>query len=328
MGLEMDRAQRLFVGLALPALFIGLTFVPWLVVRGDLPSPIAVHFAGDGTANGSMSVLVHVLVSAAFTVSASAVLVWAAWRPSSTLGLEAAIATFMGWLISFLSAIILLANRSHADWHDVTLGSGSVWGVTLSAFGASIPIALMVRHAASERAGLPPRPIELGGTERVAWFGRASSLGFATGSLTLVFIGTVVLIAFGGGGASTGFVLLAVGLVMVSFMSVDVAVSDQGVRVRAGAVHWPHVQLDLDEIEGARAVDLKPMQEGMWSGWGYRGSLRWFRHAAWVLRSGPALELELSGDRRFAVTVDDADEAAAVLNGLLARASRATPRPR
>jgi hypothetical protein len=320
-GLEMDRTQRLFVGVALPVLFIALTFGPWLVVRGDLPNPIAVHFAGDGTANGSMSVLVHLLVSAAFTVAASAVLVWAAWRPSSTLGLEAAIAAFMGWLISFVSALIVFANQGHDDWHSVTLSAGSVWGATFSALGASIPVALMVRHAASERASLPPRPIELGGTERVAWFGRASSLPFAAGSVTLVFTGTVVLLAFAGGGASTGLVLLAVGLLMVSFMSVDVAVSDQGVRVRAGALHWPHVQLDLDEIEGARAVDLKPMQEGMWSGWGYRGSLRWFRRAAWVLRSGPALELDLTGDRRFAVTVDDADEAAAVLNGLLARAS-------
>jgi hypothetical protein len=319
MGLEMDRAQRSLVGVAMPALFVGLTFVPWLLVRGDLPSPIAVHFDGHGTANGSMSVLVHLLVTGAFTVSASVVLVWAAWRPTSTLGLEAAVATFMGWLISCLSATILLANHDHERWQDVTLGAGSVWGATGSALGASIPVALMVRHAAHERTDEAPRALELTGSERVAWFGRTRSLPFAVGGVTLVFIGTVVLLTFGGGSASTGFVVLAVGLALVSFMSVDVAVNDNGVRVRAGAIRWPHVQLGLDEIEAARTVDLKPTRSG---GWGYRGSLRLFHRAAWVLRAGPALELDLTGGRRFTVTVDDADEAAAVLNGLLARASR------
>ncbi len=136
---------------------------------------------------------------------------------------------------------------------------------------------------------------------------RARRLLFAAGSLLLVVIGTVVLLSFGGDGASTGFVVLAVGLAMVSSMSVDVAVSDQGVRVRADALHWPHVQLELDEIEAARAIDLR---------------LRLFRRAAGVLRAGPAIELDLTGGRRFAVTVDDTDEAAAVLNGLFARASR------
>ena len=321
MGLEMDRMQRLFVGVALPVLFVGLTVLPWLIVRGDLPRPIAIHFDGSGVANGSAPLAVHLFVTAAFTVSASAVLAWAAWRSTSTLGLEAAIATFIGWLISGVNTIILFANRGHEDWHEVTLGSGAVWGATMSALGASIPVALMVRHAARDRARSDLHHMELAATERVAWFGRASSLPFAMGALVLVFVGTIVLLSFGGGGAPTGLVVLACGLTMVSFMSLDVAVSERGVRVRAGALHWPRVELDLAEIEGAHAVDFKPLQWGYASGWGYRGSLRWFGRAAWVLRAGPALELDLAGGRRFLVTVDDADEAAAVLNGLLARAS-------
>ncbi len=325
MELEMDRAQRLFVGVALPALFVGLTVVPWLVLRGDLPHPIAIHFDGSGTADGSAPLLVHMLVTATFTLSASAVLAWAAWRPASALGVEAAIATFVGWLLSFLSTIVLLANRGHEQWQDVTLGSGSVWGATASALGASMPVALMVRHEWQRRSAPAPERIELAGGERVAWFGRASSLPFATGAVMLVFIGTVVLISFGGGGASTGLAMLAIGLAFVSFMSVDVAVREQGVLVRAGALHWPRVRLALGEIEGARAVECRPLAMGL--GWGYRGSLRLLRRAAWVLRSGPALELDLTGGRRFTVTVDDADEAAAVVNGLLARAKPAPDRP-
>jgi hypothetical protein len=323
MGLKMDRPQRLIVGVAFPALFAGLTFIPWLVVRNDLPAPIAVHFDGGGTANGSMPVLAHLVLTAAFTLSAAAVLAWAAWRPSSTLGLEAAIACFMGWLMAFVSAMVLFANEGHDRWQDATLGFGAVMGATGSALGASIPVALMVRWTGQKQLDLPARPIDLAGSERVAWFGRARSVPFAAGSVLLVLGGTVLVIGFGSGAAAPGFVLLAVGLALVSFISVDVSISEQGIRVRAGAVHWPRVELGLDEIERARAVDFKPMANGVSSGWGYRGSLRLFRSAAWVLRAGPALELDLTGDRHFTVTVDDADEAAAIVNGLVARATGA-----
>ena len=72
----------------------------------------------------------------------------------------------------------------------------------------------------------------------------------------------------------------------------------------------------IGRARAASAEDLVPME---WGGWGYRGSLRLAQRAAWVLRGGEALILDLEGDRRFAVTVDDAPEAASVVNGLLAR---------
>jgi hypothetical protein len=48
-------------------------------------------------------------------------------------------------------------------------------------------------------------------------------------------------------------------------------------------------------------------------GWGYRGSLRLFRYAALVTRSGAALELRLTNGRRFVVTVDEPERFAEVL---------------
>ena len=48
-------------------------------------------------------------------------------------------------------------------------------------------------------------------------------------------------------------------------------------------------------------------------GWGYRGSLRLFRYAALVTRSGAALELRLINGRRFVVTVDEPERFADVL---------------
>lgn len=320
MGLVMDRWQRLFVGAILPALFLGLTVVPYLLVRGDLPGPIAIHFGGDGRADGSGPLWLHLTVVSLFTVTASAVLLWSAWRPRSTVGVEAAVATFVGWLIGFVNAIVLFANEGVEQWREARLGgSGAIWGATLSALVVAVPVARMVRHAADGRSGEPAPALELGGAERAAWFGRANSRVIASGVVFLIFVGTVVLLAFAGGGLATGLVLLATGLAMVSFMSLDVAVGETGVRVRAGALRWPTVHFGLDEIEAARSVHWDPLRGGLVSGWGYRGSLRLMGRAGWVLRGGPALELDLTDGRRFVVTVDGAEEAAAVLNGLLAR---------
>jgi hypothetical protein len=57
-----------------------------------------------------------------------------------------------------------------------------------------------------------------------------------------------------------------------------------------------------DQIQSASAQSLSTLQMG---GWGYRGSLKFFKRAALVTRRGDALELKLAGDRRFIVTVDN-----------------------
>ena len=114
--------------------------------------------------------------------------------------------------------------------------------------------------------------------------------------------------------ATSALVALAVLLVG----AVHVTVGVHGVRV-ASPVGWPAVTVPLDQIASARAIDLRPVD---WGGWGYRGSLRLAGRAAWVVRRGEALELRLAGDRTFAVTVDGAVEAAAVVNALLDRSAQ------
>ncbi len=56
------------------------------------------------------------------------------------------------------------------------------------------------------------------------------------------------------------------------------------------------------EILSAQAHSLSFLEMG---GWGYRGSLRFLKYAALATRRGDALELSLSGRRRFVVTVDE-----------------------
>jgi hypothetical protein len=65
-----------------------------------------------------------------------------------------------------------------------------------------------------------------------------------------------------------------------------------------------------EEILAAQSLHLSFMEMG---GWGYRGSLRFLKYAALATRRGEALELTLTGHRRFIVTVDNPDDFAVAL---------------
>jgi hypothetical protein len=60
-----------------------------------------------------------------------------------------------------------------------------------------------------------------------------------------------------------------------------------------------------ERLVSAQARHYSMMQMG---GWGYRGSLKLLRQAAVVTRGGDALDVRLTGKRRFIVTVDSPED--------------------
>ncbi|HEY3139941.1 MAG TPA: hypothetical protein VGJ86_02365 [Acidimicrobiales bacterium] len=156
-------------------------------------------------------------------------------------------------------------------------------------------------------AEVPVERMELAPGELATWTGTAA----ANGGLRL---GLIAFPAFLSIWFSDERILTigSVCLVLAALGSVRVSVGAHGVRVRPELVRWPAVRIPLAHIARAEAIDLHPMR---WGGWGYRGSLRLVRRAAWVVRGGPGLRIELTDGAVFAVTVDNA---VAVLNGLLA----------
>jgi hypothetical protein len=106
---------------------------------------------------------------------------------------------------------------------------------------------------------------------------------------------------------------VVVGVLMVQFRRITITVDDTHLRT---AFAWPgfiRVQIPLAEIERLEYVpDLRPVRYG---GWGYRGSLRVLKKAAVVLRRGPGVIFALTGDRRYIVTVDDAESLARTVYG-------------
>jgi hypothetical protein len=109
-------------------------------------------------------------------------------------------------------------------------------------------------------------------------------------------------------------VLLAVGALVVMAARVRVRIDASGLTADPGRWHRPSVHIALEDIDQVTALDVRPLR---WGGWGYRGSLRLFRRAAWIVRAGPGLRLDLRDGRRFVVTVDEALAGAAALGARL-----------
>ena len=128
----------------------------------------------------------------------------------------------------------------------------------------------------------------------------------------MVAVGVALAIA---GLPVPAFTLVVSGGALLLLERVEVCVDEHGLvaRTRWG---WPRVHFPLEDIEAVTALDVRPSR---WGGWGYRGSVRLVRRAAWVLHRGPGIRLELTRSREFVVAVDDAEAGAAALDGLLTR---------
>ena len=104
-----------------------------------------------------------------------------------------------------------------------------------------------------------------------------------------------------------------VALIFLIFRRIDVVVVEAGVQISYGFGGRPVQRFRLEGIEGARAERITRWQT---QGLGYRGSLRFFRMARAVIRSGDGLHLELTGGRRFWVSVDGPEGAVEALGHL------------
>jgi hypothetical protein len=148
-----------------------------------------------------------------------------------------------------------------------------------------------------------------------AWTGRAQAGTTLITSIVVVLVLSIVIAVVGGAPLMGVAMAAVVCLVLIAFVSIDVTVDERGLTVASGALPFVRVRFPLERITSAEAIDVNPWR---WGGWGYRGSVRIFRRAAWVLRRGPGIKVNLARGRVFVVTVDDAEAGAAALQRRLA----------
>lgn len=76
---------------------------------------------------------------------------------------------------------------------------------------------------------------------------------------------------------------------------------------------FPLTKIAFSEMLVARCESLSPAQVGDWD---YRGSLKRLGHATLFIRSRETLTLDLTKNRCFRLTIDDAETAAGLINDL------------
>ncbi|MFZ2503384.1 MAG: hypothetical protein WAW88_12000 [Nocardioides sp.] len=306
----------------LPAPAVALTALlgaAYAATRAELPARVATHFDLSGYADDSSArdFFFWMLLNLAFLGALTSVL--AAWRGRGRAVVSgwAGVGSYVAGMAMTIGLWTILTQRGLTDWRDasspVGLGLVAVIGIPLAVAVATMWLARAVPMAPVDVPADAPR-LGLAPDETVAIHRREHAPVFlAVGLLLGALIGAVAWFSASAAWLVAG--VLAVGL-GVATHRYTVSVGVPGVVVRWGLLGWPKVAISLDRIASAHAVEIKPME---WGGWGYRGSLKLFGKAAVVTRRGPGLRLDLHDGGLFLVTMSDPEEAAGLLNDLVAR---------
>ncbi|CAM3169856.1 DUF1648 domain-containing protein [Prescottella defluvii] len=295
---------------------------------GDLPDPVATHFGSGGQADGFTSVAAaqwSPLLGLAFAVLLGGILLLLTRRDVRAARFGAAVASGTGTAVAVLPVGVLAAQRGLADAAEASFAGWSlVAAVLLGVVAAVAGAAVVGRPDSAPAAAAPPADasrIDLTDTETVVWTGSAAMPRWLAAVLALVPIVIVVSGVWVSSEDAVPRLLIAavVGALLLglSLAPVHVVVDGRGLETRY-VLTGGRRRIALDEI--ARADVVKIGMINRYGGIGYRVGPD---GVGLLVRPGAALRVTRGDGSKFTVTVDGADQAAAVLNSLAAR-GRAT----
>jgi hypothetical protein len=299
-----------------------------LLLRDRLPEPLAVHWGPGSTADGAASFA----VSVAMPVALWAVL-WAALLTAAARGLSRRSARAFWWaglvggalFVLGLSGMTLLANLDVASWTEAVL---PLWAPLAL---AGVPTAVgalggyLGRGAPDERDddGRQPPVLRLRPGRRAVWVSRISN----PWPLAVAVVAAVALFALGAfeiTGVATGPVvaglLPALGVVLLIGLfvsSLTARVADDGVAFGFGPLGWPRRTIRLAKVDRAWTEERNPSQVGGWGVRGLPGS------ATIMLRGGECLVIGYRSGGQLAISVDDAERGASLINALVSERTAA-----
>jgi hypothetical protein len=292
--------------------------VTWLLWNDRLPGVLPRQWGSDGAVSSTMPTWAMAVIALSVSLGSALIATYslrergAPTRRTVLLGLgfAAGLSTCL-WLTT--AGVTLAAGAG-----EPKLGAWLLLTFVACGYGA-LPYFLAQKWVAPTAS---PQPVQAGAADLSAtWTGTVTSPVMAAAAALVVLGGAVAvatLLADGGRNSSPAAIALAVcvvGLVLaltLAFVQVRVSVDRRGLRVISRLAGIRLKRVSLDQVESAFADTVSPLQFG---GWGYRLSSG---RTAVVLRGGPALVVNLRRGNRFAVTVDDPQTAAALLNALSA----------
>ncbi|MEU3102826.1 DUF1648 domain-containing protein [Streptomyces griseoflavus] len=297
-----------------------------LAARDRLPDRLATHWDASGGPDSSMPFWAATFVPALIWVAMAAVVVLVQWRARKSAGGAApgwvgATLGFGGATLLGAQASIVRANLDHTDWREA--GSVTVWVVvTLAAAVAVGAAALWAGHRA--RVTVPPvagPTMEIPEGQRFVWLSRTSNPWLHVTAAVTGVVAVGASAASVGGLTGAEAVLLAGPLALATVVvlccaSVQARVSEKGLDVTFGPLGWPARRWAAEDIASARVETRTAAQVG---GWGYR--LNGLGTTV-MLRGGECLVIRTVKGKDFAVSVDDAERGAALLNSLIGQHTR------
>ena len=332
-GARRSRTAFLWVGVITPLVVLALAAVMILAWTPELPDPIAIHWGADGV-NGYAPLWTYIAltvgIGAAVVLFDAAIALFAhrlpqsstrpAVRPwSATARGLGAINLGVAVLIAFLAVSGAAIQRGLSDAADAPTIVG--WtGIGLALFGVFGVLGWFLQPKSPASAvgrGEPAGGVSLATTERAAWFGTVAMhrVGWIVIiSLCAVYLAvTAFAVARAPYDGWTGaWILLVLSVVVLIAIGCGIAfrvrVTARGLRVRS-FFGWPDTRIPVGDIAKVEVVRIDPMAE--FGGWGWRIGTDGRRGV--VLRAGEALQVTRSSGRVFVVTIDGAQQAAALL---------------
>ncbi|MFI6156319.1 DUF1648 domain-containing protein [Kitasatospora sp. NPDC051170] len=292
-----------------------------LAARDRLPEQVATHWNGSAP-DSSMSVTAAALFPAGVWLVMTLVVAAAfRFRPGRARPVFAATLAGTGVLLTGAQASVVHANLDHTRWQDAA-PLGLQVALTLLASGTAGALAwLAARRPAAAPAALPPGApvLQLPAGERAVWLSHAANVPIQVAA-TILGLGAITVLLTSSTGLTDGhwpaavcLALAAVALLLAS--SAHVRVTSQGLHVGFGPFGLPARHWALAELESARVEERGAGEAG---GWGYRIN---DRGTTVMLRRGECLVVRTRRGTDFAVSVDDAERGAGLLNSLIATAA-------
>lgn len=279
---------------------------------GKIPDPLPTHWNAHGQVDGTMAANTFFWVCLAIAIGlaiAGVVAVMsrgAARRNTGSVGAAA----FTAWLFAAVYTQVLNSARGAATANNVSLPWQTVIAIFVPGIAAAVLVLVALPRTVSATPSRPPESsLRVPGQQQVTWIGGARSLILRWVALVLA------LAAAGTTFVSWGLaVALLVGAIATAWVHmVTVRIDGSGVHTLWGPAGRPRSTIPLADIAAARSQHINPRA---WGGWGYRTS----RHGrAAIVRTGPGLVIERSTRPTYVVTVEHADNAAQLVNALLAR---------
>jgi hypothetical protein len=157
---------------------------------------------------------------------------------------------------------------------------------------------------------LPESSLRLTASERAVF------IGSATSTAKLVVAAVITLIGVGLTASNAAFLIVVVyGLLWANTSTVQIRIDDAGVLVRPRWIKWTVFRTPLSEIALARVA----RHQTAWQELEHPDERPRSKVIKVRIRPGPAIELVLHDEKSVSISLDQAEQAADVLNALIVR---------